>query len=128
VKSAIGYTPQPLTADTVAQVPAQLTQARLGAPGFSDSIAGRLYRPASLPAVSRALFDDTGRLWLCEQPPRGSAEAVWRVFTPDGRERFDVTLPVGFRLGDVEGGRLLGTVLDADDVPIVVQFRLSADH
>jgi hypothetical protein len=93
---------------------------------LNDIVAPELL-PKVRPAISRALWDDAGRLWLgrFEPPIRGLAEAFdWVVldsaFRPVGRLR----LPELARLESVRGNELLVSVRDSLDVQTVEVWRV----
>ena len=84
--------------------------------------------PKVRPAISRALWDDAGRLWLgrFEAPVRGIAEASeWYVLGTDYRPQGRVRLPTHVRLEAVRGRDLVVSVRDSLDVQSVQiwQFR-----
>ena len=121
----VPYAPLPLSPDTVAKVIAQYRHMKAHfPPGFVDSVTRRLYRPEFLPAFARALIDEAGRLWLEEQPTEASGLATWHVLDVDGRPRCNVRLPTAFQLLAVGPTRLVGTMADADDVPVLAAWRL----
>lgn len=124
VRFEVPFTPRPLSPLAIDSFLA--LQKSLGRqwPGLPDSIRRRLYRPKTLPAVTRALIRDDGSVWLREPPARGASMSTWRVFNPAGVETFRFTVPTGFSLLSVSGNRLLGTVKDEDDVPHLVQYLL----
>ncbi len=123
---SVPYEPRPLPGDTIEKV---LANFRSNPPppmfvGYLDSISRRMYRPKYLPAFAARLIDQTGKLWLKPQVAPGTATVAWQVFDLSGKPQFNVILPTGFQLADVSGSLLLGTSLDADDVPTIVQYRL----
>lgn len=78
--------------------------------------------PKVRPAISRALWDDAGRLWLgrFEAPVRGIAEASeWYVLGADYRPQGRVRLPAHVRLEAVRGRDLVVSVRDSLDVQTV---------
>ena len=93
-------------------------------PTVSDSVPRHLYRPQNRPAVLVGLFDDRHRLWLRVPDATTTTESTWRVVDRAGREVTSVLLPRPFRPFAIRGHRLLGTALDDDDVPMLLQYRV----
>lgn len=121
----VEYTPRPLQQDSIAKVLATYRAGPTGSGivGFADSVARRLYRPQFLPAFAGEMIDDSGRLWLRLQAPPGAPFVTWQVLSLEGTPRFNVQLPAGFQLLDIAGSRLLGTLMDDDDVPSLALFE-----
>ncbi|MGQ0766072.1 MAG: hypothetical protein ACT4OZ_10435 [Gemmatimonadota bacterium] len=83
--------------------------------------------PRVRPAISRALWDDAGRLWLGRfaAPVRGLAEAFdWFVLDETARPVGRVQLPEVARLESVRGSELLVSVRDSLDVQTVQVWRV----
>lgn len=82
--------------------------------------------PKVRPAISRALWDDAGRLWLgrFDAPVRGLAEASdWVILDNTSRPVGRVRLPRVARLENVRGRNLLVSVRDSLDVQTVQVWR-----
>lgn len=78
-------------------------------------------------AISRALWDDAGRLWLgrFDAPARGLAEASdWVVLDAPARPVGRIRLPELARLESVRGNELLVSVRDSVDVQTVQVWRV----
>lgn len=83
--------------------------------------------PRVRPAISRALWDDAGRLWLgrFDAPTRGLAEAfAWVVLDSAARPVGRVQLPEVARLESVRGNDLVVSVRDSLDVQTVQVWRV----
>lgn len=84
--------------------------------------------PKTRPAISRALWDNAGRLWLGRfaPPTRGLAEShEWVVLDTAMRPLGRVRLPELARLEDVRGDALLLSVRDSLDVQTVQVWRIA---
>ncbi|HEX6315546.1 MAG TPA: 6-bladed beta-propeller [Gemmatimonadaceae bacterium] len=93
----------------------------------NDIVAPELL-PKVRPAISRALWDDAGRLWLgrFEAPIRGLAEAFdWVVLDTGARPVGRIQFPEFARLETVRGNELLVSVRDSLDVQTVQVWRIS---
>lgn len=83
--------------------------------------------PKVRPAISRALWDDAGRLWLgrFEAPTRGLAESFdWVVLDTAARPVGRVRLPEFARLESIRGNDVLVSVRDSLDVQTVQVWRV----
>jgi hypothetical protein len=92
----------------------------------NDIVAPELL-PKVRPAISRALWDDTGRLWLgrFDAPTRGLAESYdWVVLDTAMRPIGRVRLPEVARLESIRGDDLLLSVRDSLDVQTVQVWRV----
>lgn len=126
---------EPLTGTEVARAREKLFATMpSGAPrekieqALNDIVAPELL-PKIRPAISRALWDDAGRLWLgrFEAPTRGIAEASdWVVLDSAARPVGRLGLPELARLESVRGDELLVSVRDPLDVQTVQVWRVSA--
>lgn len=124
---------EPLTEDAV-QAAREGLRASLppGAPAARieealNAIVASELLPKVRPAISRALFDDAGRLWLgrFEAPIRGLAESYdWVVLDSEGVPVGRVRVPTGTRLEAVSGTDLLVSVRDSLDVQTVQVLTL----
>jgi hypothetical protein len=74
-----------------------------------------------LPDVSDAMLGSDGAAWL---KPYDSND--WVVVSPAGTIAFRVRVPENVRVYQVTMDRLWGVVLDADGLPIVIRYRVSA--
>jgi hypothetical protein len=97
-------------------------------------------RPDSVPAVSAALLDDDGRIWVERfQPHRDfdeflqassggghhwNQESVWHVLAPDGVPLARVRLPPATRLRAVRADRVVVVTRDELDVESVRVFAI----
>ena len=124
---------QPLTDAEVANARERLFASMpTGAPrekierAVNDIVAAELL-PKVRPAISRALWDDAGQLWLgrFDAPTRGLAEASdWVVLDSNARPVGRVRLPELVRLERVRGNELLVSVRDSLDVQTVQVWRI----
>lgn len=83
--------------------------------------------PKVRPAISRALWDDAGRLWLgrFNAPTRGFAEASdWVVLDATARPVGRIRLPELARLESVRENELLVSVRDSVDMQTVQVWRV----
>ncbi|MGQ0648905.1 MAG: 6-bladed beta-propeller [Gemmatimonadaceae bacterium] len=124
---------EPLTEAEVASARARLLASMPpGAPrerieaAVNDIVAPELL-PKTRPAISRALWDHGGQLWLgrFEAPVRGLAEAFdWIVLDSAARPVGRVRLPDTARIESVRGSELLLSVRDSLDVQTVQVWRV----
>jgi hypothetical protein len=79
-----------------------------------------------LPAFSRLVADEVGRLWVPEfighRP--GEQPRTWWVLEPDGDFLGQVELPLGLRVLLIRGDEILGVETDEYDVPYLVGYPL----
>lgn len=82
--------------------------------------------------MARILLDDSGQLWisrymntLVAEPSVATQRDTWDVFDADGGLRGHVVLPVGFRLTQISGDRILGVHSDDLGVQRVRVYRFS---
>ena len=81
--------------------------------------------PDRKPPFSVFLLDDADNLWVSsfaeydQQDPE-----AWKVFDVDGRLLGSVTMPEGFKLFAVSGGKVLGRRLTELDVEVVEVYPL----
>lgn len=119
--TALPYTPRPLAARVVDSVRAQLT--RTLAPRFPASeIDRRLFVPANRTPVTEVLAGADRRVWIGWDAPEHVA--AFTVLAADGRSSFDVEGPRGTHLFWADGRAAWGQMLDEDDVPSLVRFRI----
>ena len=108
-----------------ASMPAGAPRAKIEE-AVNDIVAPELL-PKVRPAISRALWDDTGRLWLgrFDAPTRGLAESYdWVVLDTAMRPIGRVRLPEVARLESIRGDDLLLSVRDSLDVQTVQVWRV----
>lgn len=126
---------EPLTGAEVASARERLLESMPpGAPrerieAAVDNIVAAELLPETRPAISRALWDDAGRLWVgkFDPPVRGLAEAFeWVVFDEAMRPQGRLRLPDNARLESVLGDELLVSVRDSLDVQTVQIWRFRA--
>lgn len=92
---------------------------RMFRPALEDSL------PERWPALRALLTDGAGVLWVGLSTPAG-AQAEWASFNSGGRYLGSVFVPPEIEVRAVRGGRLYGVQHDADGVPHIVVYRLSA--
>jgi hypothetical protein len=71
------------------------------------------------PAFDLLRIDSDERTWVRLVGPRLAPTTNWLVYDRDGAPLGAVAIPAGFQFLDARGNRLLGTRLDALDVPLV---------
>ncbi len=124
----IRYRPARLTRAAVDSLAEALTAARPGVPRTPvtpDSIRRHLYRPAMLPPVERVVVGHDRSIWLqlhFADTPVGRAE--WMLLSPNGYPLRRVTTDARFRPYEVERSSLWGVIMDPEDVPRVVRYRV----
>lgn len=83
--------------------------------------------PDTLPAIGRALLDDTGRIWVAAFRPTTFAwreEDMWHVLSPGGEPLARLQLPSSAQLLAVRGDRIALVVRDESDVEHVRVFQV----
>jgi hypothetical protein len=118
-------TPVPVTAaerdSAVANARAAFAKNHLDASAISVGDVPRIR-----PIVIGLALDDQGRLWV-RLTPAITGHTRYDVYNARGVEVGSVDLPVVISQGPnviIRGNKLYGVVLDADDVPAVVRFRI----
>ena len=82
--------------------------------------------PLVRPIVIGLTIDDQGRLWV-RLTPTVKGHTRYDVYNAKGAEIGTVDLPVALNQGPnvlIRGDKLYGVVLDEDDVPSVVRYRI----
>jgi hypothetical protein len=80
--------------------------------------------PGSFPRVEQIDIDDAGQLWIRRQTGRGVGIDVW---DGAGRHVASIEPPLPFRRGSdliVRRDRAYAVVMDADDVPAIIRYRI----
>ena len=119
----------PLAAESVAAVrdtvSAGFEQIRQRRPEAVAAILDAMFAPNSvpalLPALQRAIVDDTGRIWVARYRPapyRWREDDSWFVLDPTGRPLARLPLPPNTRLVAVRG----------DDVALVTRDEFEVQH
>jgi hypothetical protein len=93
--------------------------------GLRMSLAQREYAQV-LPAFSRLVADEVGRLWVPEFSAHrpGEQPRSWWVLEPDGDLLGRVELPPGLRVLLIRDDEILGVETDEYDVPYLVGYPL----
>jgi hypothetical protein len=77
-----------------------------------------------LPAYDRILVSDTDEVWVRQFVKPGAVGEEWVVFRADHELAGRLSLPPRSKLWEVRGGRVVYSVLDSLDVPIVRISRI----
>lgn len=72
-----------------------------------------------LPAYDRLLVSESDELWVREFVRPDATEETWVVFDQQGELKGRLALPVGATLWEVRGDRVVYSILDDFDVPVV---------
>lgn len=117
------YTPRPL-ARRVADSVLDQTHRRLRRSGASVEVVRRiLFLPNNRPPLSAAFAAHDGTLWLRREV--GQATVQYWVISVDGNLAGSVTVPSNVSITAASRERVWAIRLDDDEVPSVVQFRIS---
>lgn len=97
--------------------------------GFRRNLAQREYAQV-LPAFSRLVADEAGRLWIPEFMAHrpGEEPRSWWVLEPGGDFLGRVDVPPGLRVLRIRDDELLGVETDDFDVPYLVGYSLESSH
>lgn len=126
---------QPLGDDLIQSVrdtiEAGFEELRAVRPDLFTAVIDALFDPSllpdTLPAIGRALLDDTGRIWVSAFRPTTDAwreEDIWHVLSSDGAPLARLLLPSSARLLAVRGDRIALVVRDESDVEHVRVFEI----
>jgi len=77
-----------------------------------------------LPAYDRILVSDTNEVWVRQFVKPGTVGEEWAVFSADHELVGRLRMPPRSKLWEVRGGRVVYSVLDSLDVPIVRVSRI----
>jgi hypothetical protein len=78
----------------------------------------------TLPAITRALVDGSGNVWMEEFRIDPRAAGTWSVFDPGGRWLGQVQTPAGVKVMSISRDEVLGVAKDENDVERVVVYPL----
>jgi len=78
----------------------------------------------TLPAITRALVDGRGNVWMEEFRIDEKATGTWSVFDPGGRWLGQVQTPAGVKVLSISHNAVLGLTKDEDDIEHVVVYPL----
>ena len=96
-------------------------------PQVASAEGGAIHRPRRLPAVSVALADNDGSLWLRLDPLGLERRASrWLVVEPDGRQAGTVFVPSEHRVVRPDGSSYWAWVLDSLEVPSLGRYSWQA--
>ncbi|MBK8002986.1 MAG: hypothetical protein IPK12_03340 [Gemmatimonadetes bacterium] len=123
---AVPVQPRPLSARSVDSALAVLIGQPHGPPWLRDSLVAKLYRPRFKAPVQGAALEDDGTLWLRLAVADGDSVAVYHRYDPSGALRQRVAVPLRVSVRGVDAGRVIGTSLDADEVPVLVRYLVPA--
>jgi hypothetical protein len=90
-----------------------------------DSLQRRVYRPRFYPPAPVVLSTTDGSLWvklITTQSKPGTV--IWVVLDGALREQARLSAPAGLRILDARGDYCWGFLLDDDDVPHIVRYKL----
>jgi len=88
----------------------------------ADALRRLLFIPDFLPPVTSGFATEDGTLWLRREEGRATVE-YW-ILTPDGKLTATVSVPQSLALTAARGAQVWGVEKNADDVPVVVRFRI----
>lgn len=88
-----------------------------------DVVRKALHVPEFEPPVSRLVTGRDGTVWV-QRFYAGGSTATWDLVSDDGRVLGSVQLPASVGLLAGERAQAWGVVKDADDVPVVVRYRI----
>lgn len=80
-------------------------------------------QPESLPAYSRFVVDDLGRLWVREFSLPGAVERTWYLFRGDGVWLGALRVPAALEIMEMTAGRVVGRTRDELGVERAVVYR-----
>lgn len=107
-----------------------LAEFRQSRPDVVDTMLEGMFDPEllpdTLPALSRAMLDGTGRIWVAAFGPLNQSwdeTSRWHVLDADGRPMARLRLPASTRLLSVRGDRLAVATRDEVDVGHVRVFE-----
>jgi len=78
----------------------------------------------TLPAITRALVDGSGNVWMEEFRIDEKTSGTWSVFDPGGRWLGQVQTPAGVKVLSISHDAVVGLSKDEDDVEHVVVYPL----
>jgi hypothetical protein len=116
------YVPRRLDGQVADSIRARAHRAYSGQGFTIAEIDDALFVPDFMTPVTAAVAGEDGTLWLRREDARGPAE--YDVIDPDGRARGRITSERNARLRWVSGDVAWGEELDADDVPVLVRYRV----
>lgn len=93
---------------------------------FDPGIAVAGDVPSTKPVITGLTLDDQNRLWV-RLTSAVKGHTRYDVYDPTGAELGTIDLPAAIHEGPdvlIRGDKLYGVVLDADDVPAVVRYRI----
>ena len=93
-----------------------------------DSLRRRLFRPAFYPPVEQVRVGHDGTVWLKVRFADSPVDAGdWLMLSQHGFPMARATIPVTFRLLEVDGRTLYGVEGDPEDVPQIVRYRVTEE-
>jgi hypothetical protein len=90
-----------------------------------EQVRRQMVVPRHEPPITHLLMGNDGSIWI-RREDRRAAGAEWLVLDAKGEEVGHVIVPVGLRLGYADLTQVLAVETDADDIPWVIRFRVSA--
>lgn len=119
--TTLPYRPRRLEQRVVDSVRAHLTRA-LASVYPASEIARGLFVPSFRPPITHVLAGADGSVWLRWESPEHSRR--FTRLTADGGARIEVDGPADLQLLWADAAVVWGQMLDADDVPTLVRFRV----
>jgi hypothetical protein len=124
---SISYLPRRLASSSIDSALVRLAGRMAGQQGWItlDSLRAKVYRPRFVPPVTQAVTTGEGRLWLRMEDARVAQGRVqWVVVDQALEEIARIDAPSDLRVSDARGGYAWGYVLDEDDVPHILRYKL----
>ncbi len=94
-----------------------------GSSADDDAIRRLLFIPEFRPPVASGFAADDGTLWLRREEGRATVE-YW-IVSPEGKLTATLLVPQSLALTAARGAQVWGVEKNADDVPVVVRFRIA---
>lgn len=120
-RRAIPYAPQRIPARVVDSA-VGVVQKLVAARNAQTDARQHFHLPDNFPAVTSALMENDGTLWLRTSPVT-ERSGRYLIVSPRGQIIGTVDVPATTTLQSITGGAW-ATVLDEDDVPSVVRYRI----
>lgn len=81
--------------------------------------------PKTIPAYQRMIVDVEGMVWVQDYRRKSPTTAAWTVFTRDGKQIAEVTLPLHLTVTEIGTDYVLGKFTDpVEDIPQIHMYRL----
>lgn len=124
--SAPGARVRATAADVKSELERLIASVGEGARALLERDFATITLPEFLPATRDLLVDATGHVWVQHYPSAASTTVPWTVFTPEGKVRATVAMPVALEVYEIGTDYVLGRYIDPDEqVPEVRMYRLT---